>query len=63
MTAIQKHYQNIPEYYPYMYLDGYTPQEILCAAHRSQEAAQEIDQKQLEKALEAALDNILKDWK
>lgn len=25
---------HIPEYYPYMYLDGYTPTEIMIAAHR-----------------------------
>lgn len=25
---------HVPEYYPYMYLDGYSPMEILQAAHR-----------------------------
>ena len=29
---------HIPEYYPYMYLDGYTPTEILYAAHRKMKA-------------------------
>ena len=24
----------VPEYYPYMYLDGYTPAEVMCAAHK-----------------------------
>ena len=27
-------FQYVPEYYPYMYLDGYTPTEIMIAAHR-----------------------------
>ena len=26
--------RNIPEYYNRMHLDGYTPQEILCACHK-----------------------------
>ena len=26
--------QNVPDYYPYMYLDGHTPEEILAAAHK-----------------------------
>ena len=26
--------EKIPEYYPTMYLDGYTPTEIMIAAHR-----------------------------
>ena len=24
----------VPEYYPYMYLDGYTPAEVMCAVHK-----------------------------
>ena len=27
--------QKIPDYYPSMYLDGYSPEQILDAAHRS----------------------------
>ena len=26
--------QNIPDYYPYMYLDGFAPEEILNAVHQ-----------------------------
>ncbi len=33
MTYFQK--KKIPEYYPTMYLDGYTPEEILMAHRRS----------------------------
>lgn len=60
-----------------MYLDGYTPEQILEAQHRSmrkkyqrkrEEAATEAAvqaqiEKQLEKAVSKALDDIFKDWK
>ena len=26
--------RNVPEYYPYMYLDGYTPDQIMYAHHK-----------------------------
>jgi len=35
MTIEEYYNRKIPEYYPTMYLDGYTPQEILIAAHKS----------------------------
>lgn len=35
MTIGEYYNRKIPEYYPTMYLDGYTPQEILIAAHKS----------------------------
>ena len=31
---IEQFDRQIPEYYPTMYLDGYTPEQILHAAHR-----------------------------
>jgi hypothetical protein len=34
MTIGEYYNRKIPEYYPTMYLDGYTPQEILIAAHK-----------------------------
>lgn len=34
MTIEEYYNRKIPEYYPTMYLDGYTPQEILIAAHK-----------------------------
>jgi len=33
MTLLDLHNQ-IPDYYPTMYLDGYTPEQILNAAHK-----------------------------
>jgi hypothetical protein len=35
MTIGEYYNRKIPEYYPTMYLDGYTPQEILIAVHKS----------------------------
>ena len=34
MTIYDKHNQNIPEYYNTMYMDGYSPEQILHAARR-----------------------------
>ena len=34
MSLIDENFKNIPDYYPYMYLDGYTPEEILYASHK-----------------------------
>lgn len=51
MTLADQFYKNIPEYYRYMYLDGYTPEQILYAARKKifreiaerQEKENEID--------------------
>lgn len=34
MTVAERWNQHIPEYYPTMYRDGYTPSEILTAVHQ-----------------------------
>ena len=34
MTISDYIYQNLPHYYPSMYLEGYTPEQIREAAHR-----------------------------
>ncbi len=34
MTLYEQQNRNIPEYYPTMYLDGYTPEEIRFALRR-----------------------------
>ena len=78
---INQFHKNLPEYYDSMYLDGYTPEQIMEAHHRSmvkkyyadqkrkqEEAAAEKaveaeGEKQLEKAVSKALDDIFKDWK
>lgn len=32
---LNDYYKNLPDYYPTMYLDGYTPQQIFAASHRT----------------------------
>lgn len=34
MTLEDYYYRQLPEYYPTMYMDGYTPQEVYAAFHR-----------------------------
>ena len=74
---LESYHKNLPDYYPYMYLDGYTPEQIMEAMHRTmrkdwqarieQAAAEKAVEAQIEKALEKtvekALDDIFKSWK
>ena len=34
MSLIDQYFRNVPEYYDTMYLDGYTPEQIMHAAHK-----------------------------
>lgn len=53
MSLVADHYRPIPEYYDWMYLDGYTPEEILYAIHRK------MDREQAEReALNEGFDSI-----
>ena len=46
-------FKNVPDYYDWMYLDGYTPEEIMYAFHRK------MDREQAEReALEEGFDSI-----
>ena len=38
---IDQYFKNVPDYYDWMYLDGYTPEEILYAFHRKMDREQE----------------------
>lgn len=74
---IDEYYKNLPDYYDTMYLDGYTPEQIMEAHHRSmvkkyyadqkrkqeEAAAEKAVQEQLEKVVSKALDDIFKGWK
>lgn len=78
---IDEYYKKLPEYYDTMYMDGYTPEQIMEAHHRSmvkkyyadqkrkreeaaaEKAVQEEVEKQLEKVVSKALDDIFKGWK
>ena len=44
MMFYEKMNREVPEYYPTMYLDGYTPEEILCARRKSMLKKQKEDE-------------------
>lgn len=58
--------KKIPDYYPTMYMDGYTPEQILHAARRGmiqrhrERKSVEMD---IRSTLEATLRDVFKDWK
>lgn len=78
---LDEYHKNLPDYYPYMYLDGYTPEQIMEAMHRTvrkewearrkaereqattEKAVQAQIEKELEKTVSKALDDIFKGWK
>lgn len=50
---IDQYFKNVPDYYDWMYLDGYTPEEIMYAFHRK------MDREQAEReALSEGFDSI-----
>ncbi|MBQ6719749.1 MAG: hypothetical protein IJN20_05320 [Oscillospiraceae bacterium] len=57
--------KQIPDYYPTMYMDGYTPEQILHAARRGMmQRHRERNAEQAVKTLvEAALRDVFKDFK
>ena len=44
MTMLEQMKRHIPEPYPSMYLDGYTPQQILMAKRRQMLQSQTVDE-------------------
>ena len=46
MTLLDDHYRKVPEYYDWMYLDGFTPDEILYALHKKMDR-QQAEQEEL----------------
>ena len=71
--TLSNYYNKIPEYYPTMYMDGYTPEQILHAVHRKmvreyleREAEKEAErkiEKQVKKQIDSAMKDLFKDWK
>lgn len=63
---LEQYGRHIPDPYPFMYLDGYTPYEILHATSRKlyqdYQAKREIESG-IQSAVEAALKDLFKDWK
>lgn len=71
------YHKNLPEYYPYMYLYGHTPEQIMEAMHRTmrkqwesqrqqtatEKAVQAQIGKKLEQTVSKALDDLFKGWK
>ena len=55
---INEYHKNLPEYYDTMYLDGYTPEQIMEAHHRTMTKKYYADQKrkQDEAAAEKAVE-------
>ena len=74
---IDSFHKNLPDYYDTMYLDGYTPEQIMEAKHwsmakeyrrRQEEAATDREiqaqiERELEKVVSKALDDLFKGWK
>ena len=51
MTLYEYYDRKIPDYYPTMYLDGYSPEQIIHAAHRK--IRQEYEARKAERMAEA----------
>ena len=52
MTLFDYYDRQIPDYYPTMHMDGYTPEQIMHAAHRKM--VREYEERQEAKRAEAA---------
>lgn len=65
----ERYDKQIPDYYPTMYLDGYTPAQILHAAkcglyrQHTERKQQAVMEKDVRSALEAAMKDLFQDWK
>ena len=65
-SLLEQRNRRIPDYYPTMYLEGFTPEEVMYAAKRQmyrQIQERKMMQTDLQTALEAALHDVFKDWK
>ena len=65
-SLLEQHNRRIPDYYPTMYMDGFTPEQIMYAAKRQmyrQIQERKAMQTDLQTALEAALHDVFKDLK
>ena len=65
-SLLEQHNIRIPDYYPAMYMDGFTPEEIMYAAKRQmyrQIQERKDAQVDIQTALEAALRDVFEDWK
>ena len=65
MSLMEQLDKQILDYYPTMYLDGYTPAQILHSAKRGmyQNHMERKGKNYVQSAVEAALHDVFKDWK
>ena len=56
MTLLENFHKDVPEYYDYMYLDGYSPEQILHAAHKKMQRMYE--EREAAKRAEAEVNEI-----
>lgn len=65
-SLLEQYNKRIPDYYPTMYMDGFSPEEIMYAAKRQmyrQIQERKDAQVDIQTALEAALRDVFEDWK
>ena len=65
-SLLEQHNRRIPDYYSTMYLDGFTPEEVMYAAKRQmyrQIQERKDAQVDIQTALEASLRDVFEDWK
>ena len=65
-SLLEQHNLRIPDYYPTMYMDGFTPEEIMYAAKRQmyrQIEERKAAQMDIQTALDSALRDVFEDWK
>ena len=56
MTLFEYYDRKIPDYYPTMYLDGYSPEQIMYAAHRK--LRKEYEARETQRIAEAEANEI-----
>ena len=59
MSLMDHYFRNVPEYYDTMYMDGYTPEQIMHAAHKKmQRLYEEREAAKRAKAEENEISNV-----
>ena len=56
MSLIDQYFSKVPEYYDYMYLDGYSPEQILHAAHKKM--MRQVEEREAAQRAEAEANEI-----
>ena len=56
MTLLENFHKDVPEYYDYMYLDGYSPEQILHAAHKKM--MRQVEEREAAQRAEAEVNEI-----